>query len=294
MEIARVEASEGCKPFWIGDGDDAFHEPDPVSVLKRMQHPVHVNEGDPRDVGDRRLPDATGEHLAFWAPDRAEPGHDLTEEMGDPAFGIPAGIDEPTLCDAEFDERQPAETSLDNGVGSDQRLQKVERNVFDLAGRQGSDAASRFERKQRTRRAEVARKEQRDDASSPSGFYLVAAGHAAEDEVEAARALSPAKVGTRLDESPLKRKGKQGVKQGVTVHFVVVAASLQPSDQPCTHVHSADAGAAHVALISMRLGAAVVSEPLGSLTVRTPLSMLASMSSALMPRGRSRVRAKAP
>ncbi len=103
-------------------------------------------------------------------------------------------------------------------------------------------------------------------------------------------ALSAVKVGTRRDESPLKRKGKQGV----TVHLFEVAASLQPSDQPCMHVQPADAGAAHVALISMRLGVAVVSEPLGSLTVRTPLSMLASMSSALMPGGRSRVRAKAP
>jgi hypothetical protein len=48
------------------------------------------------------------------------------------------------------------------------------------------------------------------------------------------------------------------------------------------------------ALISMRFGSGGVSAPLGSVTVRMPLSMLAWISSALMPAGSSRLRTKAP
>ena len=48
------------------------------------------------------------------------------------------------------------------------------------------------------------------------------------------------------------------------------------------------------ALISMRLASVGFTAAMGSFTVRTPLSMLASMSSALMPAGSSRLRTKAP
>ena len=117
VQIPWVEIGIGCQPAGIGDGDDTFHELDPVGSLKRVKHPIDMNERDCRDFGDHRLSDCSRERFAFLASDCTEPSDDLAEEMGDLPFGIPPGVDEPSLSDAEFDERQPEETSLNAGVG---------------------------------------------------------------------------------------------------------------------------------------------------------------------------------
>ncbi len=120
MQVTGVEVGKGCQPVEVGDGNNPFHEPDPVGVLEGVQHPIDVNQRDRRDVRDHRLPDSCRERLAFTAPGRTEPCHDLAEEVGDLPFSVPPGVDEPSLGNAEFDERQPAETSLDAPVGLDQ------------------------------------------------------------------------------------------------------------------------------------------------------------------------------
>lgn len=290
VQVAGVEACEGDEGGGLRNGRRASVQGDQPRSLEGMQHPADMHRGERRDVGDHHLPDAAGEALLHIPAGGLRPCPHLADEVGDPPLRLPAGIDQPLLPDAEFDERQPPQRPLDAGMAPDQAVDRAGRDVGNGARGQRFDGARQRVRRAAARAAEVAGKVQGEDPARAVGQHRGAAGDAVHDQVRAARLLPVADVGSGRHQPFLRREGEEGP----TLRHAEQGGLVQPPDEPCQWGHRLHPSRPQGDLMSMRLASGGVTAALGSVTVRIPLSMLAWMSSALMPAGSSRARTKAP